>query len=32
MGAFGGCERGREQVSARLDWAAAGIAADQLDG
>jgi ketosteroid isomerase-like protein len=27
MGAFGGCERGWEQVSARLDWAAAGIKA-----
>jgi ketosteroid isomerase-like protein len=25
MGAFGGYERGWEQVSARLDWAAAGI-------
>jgi ketosteroid isomerase-like protein len=25
MGAFGGCERGWEQVSARLDWAAEGI-------
>lgn len=25
MGAFGGSERGWEQVSARLDWAAAGI-------
>ena len=27
MGAFGGYERGWEQVSARLDWAAAGIKA-----
>ena len=27
MGAFGGHERGWEQVSARLDWAAAGIKA-----
>ena len=27
MGAFGGYERGWEQVSARLDWAAKGIAA-----
>jgi ketosteroid isomerase-like protein len=27
MGAFGGHERGWEQVSARLDWAAKGIAA-----
>jgi hypothetical protein len=27
MGAFGGYERGWEQVSARLDWAARGIAA-----
>jgi len=26
MGAFGGYERGWEQVSARLDWAAKGIA------
>jgi hypothetical protein len=26
MGAFGGHERGWEQVSARLDWAAKGIA------
>lgn len=26
MGAFGGYERGWEQVGARLDWAAAGIA------
>jgi hypothetical protein len=26
MGAFGGYERGWEQVSARLDWAAQGIA------
>ena len=26
MGAFGGYERGREQVAARLDWAAKGIA------
>jgi len=25
MGAFGGYERGWEQVSARLDWASAGI-------
>ena len=27
MGAFGGYERGWDQVSARLDWAAAGIKA-----
>lgn len=27
MGAFGGYERGWEQVSARLDWASAGIKA-----
>jgi hypothetical protein len=27
MGAFGGHERGWDQVSARLDWAAAGIKA-----
>jgi ketosteroid isomerase-like protein len=27
MGAFGGYERGWEQVSARLDWASKGIAA-----
>ena len=27
MGAFGGHERGWEQVSARLDWASAGIKA-----
>jgi len=27
MGAFGGHERGWEQVSTRLDWAAQGIAA-----
>jgi ketosteroid isomerase-like protein len=27
MGAFGGYERGWEQVSARLDWAATGIKA-----
>jgi hypothetical protein len=27
MGAFGGYERGWEQVSQRLDWAAAGIKA-----
>ena len=27
MGAFGGYERGWEQVSARLDWAAVGIKA-----
>ena len=27
MGAFGGYERGWEQVSARLDWAARGIKA-----
>ena len=27
VGAFGGYERGWEQVSARLDWAAAGIKA-----
>ena len=26
MGAFGGYERGWEQVAARLDWAAKGIA------
>lgn len=26
MGAFGGYERGWEQVGARLDWAAKGIA------
>ena len=31
MGAFGGYERGWEQVSARLDWAAAGIASSRAE-
>ena len=32
MGAFGGHERGWDQVSARLDWAAKGINATECVG